>query len=317
MISVIVPVFNVDQYLDKCIESIVKQTYQNIEIILVNDGSSDNSYNICYQWSQTYSNIIIINKENGGLSSARNAGLDVAQGDYIAFVDSDDYIEKDMLATMRAVFDKNSCVSVVVCSTETFDEYNRTKQFMSLSSYGYMKSKDYLRLILKRKANNAVWNKLYRKESINKLRFIDGRINEDILFNTSFLLQSEGVYSIPKVFYKYRLRQGSITQQANPKLFQFIENAFIIRNDITNIYGDELKHEINGYTYHEICNFISTIQRYNSYQSFSKEIDFCLDYLKQNWQDFITNPNCSLIYKFKIFFVLIFPKVYRFLLKLK
>ena len=96
LISVIVPVYNVEEYLDRCIESIVNQTYKNLEILLIDDGSTDNSYNICDKWAKKDNRIKVVHKENGGVSSARNVGLDVATGDYIGFVDSDDYISIDM-----------------------------------------------------------------------------------------------------------------------------------------------------------------------------------------------------------------------------
>ena len=96
LVSVIVPVYKVEKYLDKCIESIVGQTYENLEIILVDDGSPDNCPTMCDEWAQKDSRIKVIHKENGGLSSARNAGLDACTGDYIGFVDSDDWIEPDM-----------------------------------------------------------------------------------------------------------------------------------------------------------------------------------------------------------------------------
>ena len=100
MISIIVPVYNVQDYLDRCVKSIVGQTYTDTEIILVDDGSTDNSGNMCDKWAERDQRIKVIHKENGGLSSARNAGIDKANGDYISFIDSDDYIEDSMMQTL-------------------------------------------------------------------------------------------------------------------------------------------------------------------------------------------------------------------------
>lgn len=101
LISVVIPVYNVEKYLDKCIETVSKQTYTNLEIILVDDGSNDLSPEICEAWKNKDKRIIVIHKENGGLSSARNVGIDLAKGKYITFVDSDDYIDLKMIETLR------------------------------------------------------------------------------------------------------------------------------------------------------------------------------------------------------------------------
>lgn len=315
MISVIVPVYNVEKFIDECITSIVNQKYKNLEIILVNDGSTDDSYEICNKWSKKDSRITIINKENGGLSSARNAGLDAANGDYIAFVDSDDYIDPHMLEDMRVIFNSNP-VSAVICPLETFVDGTTTKKlFLPLEQEGLITSKQYIKYILQHRADNAVCNKLYKKADIQNLRFKSGIINEDIIFNVDFFLNIDSVFSIKKPYYKYRLRPGSITQQANPKLFDFIKNSLSIKETIQNRYGHEFDKEINGYIYHEISNFISTIEKYSAHEQFTNEIIFCLDFLKQNRMDFIVNTNCHLRSKIKLIFVLLFPNFFRFLTK--
>ena len=123
-VSIIVPVYNVEKYLDKCIESIVNQTYRNIEIILVDDGSPDKCPEICNEWAKKDDRIKVIHKENGGLSSARNAALEIAQGDYITFVDSDDWIENDMIQSMLTCAAKND--ADIVCCGFYFDNVDTT-----------------------------------------------------------------------------------------------------------------------------------------------------------------------------------------------
>lgn len=119
-VSIIVPVYNVLEYLPECIESLLSQSYKNYEIILVNDGSNDGSGNLCDEYTQNYENIFVLHKENGGISSARNAGLDLATGDYIAFVDSDDFVSSDYLKVMVDLIEKYDC-DLVCC------DYNRGK----------------------------------------------------------------------------------------------------------------------------------------------------------------------------------------------
>lgn len=108
LISVIVPIYNVESYLNRCVESIVNQTYQNLEIILVDDGSPDNCPQICDDWARKDSRIKVIHKENGGLSDARNAGMNIATGEYISFIDSDDYVALDFCETMLLVIKKRT-----------------------------------------------------------------------------------------------------------------------------------------------------------------------------------------------------------------
>ena len=119
LISIIVAIYNVDQYLEQCIDSIINQSYKNLEIILVNDGSTDNSKNICDYYSEIDKRIKVVHKKNGGVSSARNTGIDIATGDYIAFVDSDDYLELNMYETMINNLEQNQC-DMGVCGYSIF-----------------------------------------------------------------------------------------------------------------------------------------------------------------------------------------------------
>ena len=120
LISVIVPIYNVEKYLDKCIESIVNQTYKNLEIILVDDGSPDNCPAMCDAWAEKDSRIKVVHKENGGAGSARNAGLDVSSGEYIGFVDGDDYIDSDFYETLINK-SRNGYYDIVTCGFKTFE----------------------------------------------------------------------------------------------------------------------------------------------------------------------------------------------------
>lgn len=115
MISVIMPVYNMEQYLERCLKSVVKQTYSNLEILLINDGSSDKSGDICEQWAKQDRRIRVFHKENGGLSDARNWGLEYAKGEYLCFVDSDDYMEPDMLEKLLNALEKNAA-EIAVCN---------------------------------------------------------------------------------------------------------------------------------------------------------------------------------------------------------
>lgn len=212
LISIIVPVYNVEKYLDRCIMSLVNQSYSNLEIILVNDGSTDYSLNVCEKWKSRDDRIILINKENGGLSDARNAALEIVKGEYVSFVDSDDYIspvfiEKLYESIVLSQSDLCQCDFKKVKETESVDN--------SLMSFNYViETFDKITalefLIKGKKINQVVWNKLYKKCLFDNLRFEYGKLNEDDFFTYQVLSRCSKVSYINIPLYYYLIREGSI-----------------------------------------------------------------------------------------------------------
>lgn len=210
LISVIVPIYKVEQYLDKCITSIVNQTYKNLEIILVDDGSPDNCPTICDKWKEQDNRIVVIHKENGGLSDARNAGLDICKGDYIAFVDSDDYIHEKMYETLIKVLLEKNC-DIVQCDflrvTEDQHLNNESLQYMIKE---YNTKEALYSLINENPLKQVVWNKLYRRYIFDTLRFEAGKLNEDDFFTYQAFDKCKKVCSINTFLYYYLVRNTSI-----------------------------------------------------------------------------------------------------------
>ena len=205
-ISVIVPVYKVEKYLNKCVDSILVQTYDNFELILVDDGSPDNCGQICDEYAQKDSRVKVIHKENGGLSSARNAGLDVATGDYIGFVDSDDYISPVMYEKLLKASDENDA-DLVICGVEKVDEYGNaiTDQCNELASG----------VISKKEAFNiwfcvTVWNRIYKANVFKNIRFPLGKLHEDEFVAHLVYENSSKIYFIPDKLYFYLQRTDSI-----------------------------------------------------------------------------------------------------------
>lgn len=243
MISVIIPVYNVEEYLDECVSSVVSQTYRDLEIILVDDGSPDRCPDMCDTWAGKDKRIKVIHKKNGGLSDARNVGLEVANGEYVAFVDSDDYIELSMYATLIGYME-NSRTAFVMCPinrvkgqsttaySHNFDAYDDKQcitipQFLEAISIG---KNDF----------NTAYNKLYRREFLTQ-RFTVGRNNEDFLFFYWLCKEhysSDYNVSICKTpLYNYREREGSICKQkkgsVNNFYFDIIQNNREIIADLS------------------------------------------------------------------------------------
>ena len=160
LVSIIVPIFNVDKYLEKCIKSIINQTYRNLEIILINDGSTDNSYQICKKYSEQDSRIVLIDKQNGGSASAKNYGLKIAKGDYISFVDSDDFVELDMIEYMVNTIKKFN-TDIVQC--EFVNLYKNTTAFGQEDIVEItIDAKEFLSLFLTQWKNSLFCNKLFK-----------------------------------------------------------------------------------------------------------------------------------------------------------
>lgn len=194
-LSIIIPVYNVEDYLNQCVASVINQTYKNLEIILVDDGSTDKCPQLCDTLAKKDSRIHVIHKKNGGLSSARNAGLDIATGDFIGFVDSDDWIEEGMYEKLLGGFLDDS-VGITSCDIMAVRDgviypYNKNWMHNEDSMFSF---EEFAAKLLSTEANFTVCSKLFRKELIHSVRFREGRLNEDSLF----------IFDVSKRIVKYR-----------------------------------------------------------------------------------------------------------------
>lgn len=218
LISVIIPVYNVEKYLHRCLDSVIAQTYQNLEIICVDDGSIDESGRICDQYAVRDARIKVIHQENQGLSAARNRGLDAAEGEYIAFVDSDDYILEDMYKKM---LDKLLNYNVDLCVCQWQYEFSDGRQVVKKKNidptiYGRKTSLEFARFLYRGNYENGVvvaaWNKLYRRALLDKICF-EGRIHEDDAFNGRIMAKNISVYVMEDQFYVYAQNGDSLTNK--------------------------------------------------------------------------------------------------------
>ncbi|EOZ5988003.1 glycosyltransferase family 2 protein [Enterococcus faecium] len=208
-ISIIVPVYKVEPYLRKCVDSILAQTFTDFEVILVDDGSPDNSGKICDEYASKDSRVRVIHKKNGGLSSARNAGIDVARGKYLGFVDSDDYIEKDMYEVLYENLKTHnadiSSVELIPFHDDKYKKANKEKKVILLNK------KEAIKSVLEGTQFYAyAWNKLYRKELFYNKRFLEGKTFEDAYIIIDILLESEKIIVSNEEKYFYLQRNDSI-----------------------------------------------------------------------------------------------------------
>lgn len=209
-ISVIVPVYKVEAYLDKCISSIVNQTYNNLEIILVDDGSPDNCPALCDAWAEKDSRVKVIHKENGGLSDARNAGMAVATGELMGFVDSDDTIHPDMYRLLYENMVENDS-DLSACGVEMVWEDGSPPSHLTRSGCRVMETEGAMRALLEESwIKQPVWYKLYKTGRIRDLSFPVGKYHEDVFWTYQAVARARRVSAFDTVGYYYRQRCGSI-----------------------------------------------------------------------------------------------------------
>ncbi len=245
LISVIVPVYNVQDYIKQCLDSILSQTFPYFEVICVNDGSTDNSRKILEEYQKRDCRIKIVDKENGGLSSARNAGMKAAQGEFFSFIDSDDWVDKTFLEKLyKSIQDTNSDISI--CAVHQFDEIKQTNddsnpyytlEFFDKTfdgvSFSYKETKPFIMDVCV-----MAWNKLYRRSLIEKYNavFPDGLIFEDGPFFFTIFFKTQNVSIVRDFLYYYRInRKNSIIQRAGEQFLDVIDVSEIMFNKIKDL----------------------------------------------------------------------------------
>lgn len=225
-ISVIVPVYNIEIYLNRCLNSIINQTFKDIEIIVVDDGSTDNSSNICKQFAEIDNRIKIIHKENNGLGLARNSGLDISIGDFVTFIDGDDYIENNALQLLYETATKQNCD--IVYGGVYYDYKNKIIKKNNVNSLKVWNSENKIKLFLlgligtmpestkNTEYEVSVWKSLYRKDIFDRynISFVSERefISEDIIFDIDYIQHTNKIAMIPECIYHYCINDNSLSK---------------------------------------------------------------------------------------------------------
>ena len=311
LISVIVPVYNVEDYLDRCINSIINQTYNNLEIILVDDGSTDSSGKMCDDYALKDDRIKVLHKENGGVSSARNAGLDIASGDYIGFVDSDDYIACDMYETLfeNAIINDADISMCQIQKQYLNGNYSHPVEHENcmLDKYEIMSGffeEGFIKDIM-----YSVYDKIYKQELLENIRFKEYYMGEDILFSFQTIIKAQKAYYDNKIGYYYILRENSaMTSNFSVKRFDYVDAVTEIENICKNTYSDDIVEKAHNWVfYHTLVNYRAMII-YGMRKEYCEVADKYKTYLKSNKACF-----GSLNRKRKIDYILslYFPFVYK------
>lgn len=286
LISIIVPVYNSNAYLEKCLNSLINQTITNIEIIVINDGSKDNSLEIAKNFAKRDSRIKVYNKENGGLADARNYGINMAKGQYIGFVDADDYVNEDMFEILKNMIKENNS-QIAICGWYLVENENiRTCNFKSEELA--LNSEQAIDMLLNHVSfDNFACNKLFCRSLFENIEFPKGKLLEDVSVMYKLIGKAKKIAITSKPLYYYVLHQNSITSnlynQVNTEAF----NVFIIRkNELLKTYPKLSKKIKSNYFTISKMYFIISLKSKTRDKKFERErIKDMRKHIKFVWLD--------------------------------
>ena len=294
-ISIIVPVYQVEKYLNECVSSIVNQTYDNLEIILVDDGSTDQCPEMCEMWAASDQRIRVIHKKNGGLSDARNKGLEIATGQLIGFVDSDDYIQQDMYEKLYQSL-REYHAEIAECGTVYFRDQEIVRRVGQNEIVCCSASASMKELVRETIFRQTVWNKLYSRKCLDNVSFKSGKYNEDEFWTYRVFHNAKNVVAIPDCCYWYRQREQSIMNSAfSYKRLDALEAKYermlFIKEKYPELYSEEKRGLVFNciYFYQQVLKSKNKadyqeskekIQLYRRQISFERE-----EYKSLTWKD--------------------------------
>lgn len=294
-ISVIVPVYNAQETIEKCINSILLQTYTNLEVIIVNDGSQDKSNEICEKIASTDKRIRYYSKNNTGVSDTRNFGLKESTGDYIAFVDSDDFLNKDMYEVM---INEIQDYDILICNYALFNkEYQKIEKKSFFNNSSYSSLSEMIKNIDGKDMNryfNPPWNKLINRNLINKnlIRFDDNlSLGEDLIFNLTVMKESKKIKTINKKLYNYMLTSNGLNQKKR-NLDKYMNNSIYFINELLKI--SQQVEGLDNILVNEIRNILLTMT--NNYEE--KDLNKFLQNISKKAIDTINYKNLNKKNKF-------------------
>lgn len=291
-ISIIIPVYNSEKYLNRCVDSVIGSTYQNLEILLVDDGSSDLSGKICDEYAKKDPRIRVFHTQNRGAAMAKNLGLDNATGDYVGFVDSDDYIENDMYETLYNSLTENSA-DISVCGHYKISGEKCSEINAGGKTEVFTKEQAIYETVYLRKMYNYLCDKLFKKSVIADIRIPDLKIGEDRVFLFNALIRSDKIVSCGKVGYYYTDNPDSLTKSniSVEKMYDGFYKSFLYRREYIKNNVPEAYAENDRLIYTNAVNIINTIIRTNEYKNKYKEIyNELVCEIRKNKKEILSNP---------------------------
>lgn len=313
LVSIVVPVYNVEKYLKKCIDSILNQTYKNLEIILVDDGSTDNSGKICDDYSSSDERIKVIHKQNGGLSDARNLGIDNSTGKYITFIDSDDYITNNYIEYLVTILEKNNA-DISICDYKIvhneFGFIDKSKEIINIYTY----EECIMKLLYGTHKLISACGKLYKKNLFKLIRYPKNQLFEDINTTYKTYFESKNIVVSNLKMYMYLVRNDSITtSKFNTRNFDQIRATDEMCSDIIKKYPSM----INGINRRKLYSRISVLCKMINANYEGLEKNMILDYIIKNGNIVLNDKNISFRDRFSIKMILHNEKMFEKIWKMR
>ena len=298
-ISIIVPIFRVENYLERCINSILNQSFKNFELILVDDGSPDRCGEICDEYGKKDNRIKVIHKKNGGLSDARNAGLEIASGVYVGFIDSDDFIHKDMYKILYEGLIKTNS-DIAQCKFKYFSNIDEIKEnnniIEKIETYNNIEAIN--GIMDNKELNTNVWNKLYKRDLFKEIVFPKGKIHEDEFVTYKLFYKSKRICSVNKELYYYFNNSNGIMQNLNiDSKFHWVEaieerNKFLLDNKEVQLFNKS-----NNILFFNLLNLRYSIKKSNNLSGKSEKYKIVNNKIKNALKDIEDKSNLSLMNK--------------------
>lgn len=312
LISVVVPVYNVEKYLNRCIDSILIQTYDNIEVLLIDDGSTDGSAKICDKYMKKDKRVTVFHKKNSGLSDARNVGIKRAKGIYITFVDSDDSIEVDMIEYLLFLIEKYNTKmaicshNIVLCEGKYIKSLGNNKEEI-LSAENCIK-----KMLYHKDVDTSAWAKIYHKSLFKNIEYPKGKLFEDIGTTYKFFLESKNIACGYKNKYNYYIRKNSIvTKTFYEKKLDLLEMTDQMGKDVLKIFPDLKKAVLRRRVYARF----STLNQMINVVNYEKERKSIISFIRKEGYKVLIDLSAPNRDKFAIILVYLNEKLYEYIWK--
>ena len=287
LISVIVPCYNVEKYLRKCVDSILNQTYRNLEVILVDDGSPDGSPAICDEYAKNESRVVVFHKENGGLSDARNYGIVRAKGEYITFIDSDDFVDKDYVEYMYTLLKKYK-TKMSICQHRVCISNGKTIDLNLTGDELISVERCIERMLYHDVIDVSAWAKLYHRSLFSHVHYPKGKVYEDVGTTYAYLMQCEEIAVGYEAKYNYSLRDNSIvTGTFNPSKFDLIEMTDKMAKEVLSVYPNLSDAVLRRRVYARL----STLSQMTGTKDYRDQRNEIVSFIKSNAYSVLKNKN--------------------------
>ena len=306
LISVIVPVYNVEPYLHRCVDSILAQTYPNIEVILVDDGSPDRCGTICDEYARNDSRVLVIHRPNGGLSAARNSGLDACHGEYVGFVDSDDFISPEMYMQLYNDI-RQFDVLLAFCHSDVLRDGQSDNKHYGEGSQAFQKAN-----VMRRSLEESIWwsacTKLYHHSLFDGIRYPEGKTNEDLPVTIRIFDRCDHIAINYSKLYYYCIRGGSITtSRLNPHKFDILDNASDVISYLQGTHPD-LIPAAQGILLTNALGLLLRLRNYSA-SDLDAQRQKTILMVKEHWPSLIANSHLNITQRMLLSVARISPKM--------